>query len=347
MIDLVLEIIEKLGGGKRSGKEWEGMARGLKYLLYWAEIQLKSSKISEDDILEDQENISNLSRLNIVQKCVDIIHEEIGKCMSVQFGPDSKTLKTGPVIILIAPPGFVPFSELQKLCSRKNWDLSYKLSQRKNLRPMLRLVSPSLCSIKAKHIKPHSYIVRLDVTSPNMEKNVDEIIHSISNAFNNFKEPQDNVVYQKYLNSIFSNVFQYPKIKTKVLYELRKQQKMKPIKEVRTLQNYDLWIEGGESQLSGVGISQPSDSQHNLAPKRILRGNSRCYNFNFATLENLMNQILQEHKTKVLNCKDDTFDFLSDNQAEMDKKLKKHRKKKREEKKELVIRLSQQSSSSS
>jgi hypothetical protein len=186
VIDLVLEIVKLLGGGKRSGKEWEGMAKALKFIMHWAKLfHSKDQKKNSDEEIE-ADWISEMSRTDILRMAQDIIMEELGKCLSAQLGPDSNALKTGPNIVVIAPPGFVPFAELQKLCKRKNWDLSFKLSQRKNLRTMIRVVSPSICGLKAKHIKPHTYVVPLDVISTSIMKQMDQIIHSISNAFNAF-----------------------------------------------------------------------------------------------------------------------------------------------------------------
>lgn len=347
VIDCILDIVERLGGGKRSGKEWEGMAKGLKYVLYWVQVQLNKEEISEKEGIEDQENICNLNRIDLLVKCQDIIHAELGKSMGINFGLESSALKTGPNIVLLAPPGFVPFTELQKLCTQRNWDLSFKLSQRKNLRTMIRLVSPSICSLKAKHIKPHTYFVPLDVKGPSISKQLEEVIHSIANAFNGFTDFKENVLYTKYLTTSFSNVFQYAKVKTKVLYELRKQQKMKSMKEAYSLENYDLWKVQGEHQLNGYPAPSPDDLFDFNKPKISIGNRKRCYNFNFSTLENLIDTLLVTHKNKVLDCQDDTFDFLADNQVEIDKKLKKQRRQTRDEKKDLVMRLSQHSSSSS
>ena len=112
--------------------------------------------------------------------------------------------KTGANVLVIAPPGFVPFTGLQKLCKDKNWDLSYKITQRKNPKPMIRLIAPSMCSIKPKHIKGYTYIVCVDVVTPALVTNFDRIVHSISQAYHEFNDDLGDVQYSKYLFSTFS-----------------------------------------------------------------------------------------------------------------------------------------------
>jgi hypothetical protein len=74
VIDIVLSVVERLGGGKRSGKEWEGMARGLKYVFYWAFTRMNPEQVKDEEKTNDPRNILNWNFNDLVKECQDIIH---------------------------------------------------------------------------------------------------------------------------------------------------------------------------------------------------------------------------------------------------------------------------------
>lgn len=156
VLDVVETIIQKIGGGKRSGKEWEGMAKALKYIFHWVKIQKNNLNTdqTENQYSEHQWPISENSRDDLVSKCLEIIQNELSSPLSglIEEHKDLNYLrelpKTGANILLICPPGFIPFSGLQAYCQSKDFDLSYKLSQKKNKKTIIRLISPSVFEVK-------------------------------------------------------------------------------------------------------------------------------------------------------------------------------------------------------
>lgn len=152
---------------------------------------------------------------------------------------------------MVSPPGLIPFSALQEFCRKKELDLSYKLSQRKNKNSILRLVAPSICEVKQRHIKPHTFIIRLEVDSNPAKKKLDTIVNSIATAFNRFKDDNSSIERTKYFANCFSSIFEYSKVKTKLMFEIRKLQKMKSFTEQIVMDNYDVWKADGMNDITG------------------------------------------------------------------------------------------------
>ena len=96
---------------------------------------------------------------------------------------------------------------------------------------MLRIITPSICEVKQRHIKPYTYIIRLDVDTNAAKKKIESVISSVAEAFNRFKDNNSSLERTKYLANSFNSIFEYPKIKTKMMFEARKLQKLKPFSE--------------------------------------------------------------------------------------------------------------------
>ena len=102
-------------------------------------------------------------------------------------------------------------------------------------------------------------------------------MENISKAFDSFEPQEEDKVYSKYLQKVFNSVFQYAKIKTKVIYEVRKLQKMKIPKEWNNLSQYDIWSFGTEHKLTGA---EPKHSEYEVM-RQMRQGDLKEPNYEF------------------------------------------------------------------
>jgi len=121
-------------------------------------------------------------------------------------------------ILFMIPPGFVPFKELEEICSAHNIKLRVGWKQKSIEEDRLRVCLPSGCSITSKRRKKYTFIITLDTSdSTLMEAIADSVVFRCLTSIQ-----IENAHEKKFLNECFNGDLTQKTIKQKIMYEVAK-----------------------------------------------------------------------------------------------------------------------------